>query len=117
VQGKRPPDVRSWRSQLLKGTLELAVLLLLRKRRRYGLELVEILNDEVDLGVGEGSIYPLLNRLRAEGKVATEWIDDGVGHAHKYYQLTETGQAACRAMLAAWREHTSAFARLTEEKA
>jgi PadR family transcriptional regulator, regulatory protein PadR len=109
-------QVQAWRSQLRKGTLELAVLQLLRKERRYGLQLVDVLNEH-GIGVSEGSIYPLLSRLRAEKKVETEWVDDGVGHAHKYYRLTPHGEATCAAMLKAWREFNRAFERVTGEKA
>ena len=104
-------EVTAWRSQLRKGTLELAVLLLLKKERRYGLELVDLMN-QANLGISEGSIYPLLSRLRAEKKVKTEWVDGEVGHAHKYYQLTDKGRAACDAMSTAWREYIGSFGRL-----
>lgn len=58
-------EVAAWQSQLRKGSLELAVLLALRRRRQYGLELVDLLN-QANLGISDGSIYPLLSRLRAE---------------------------------------------------
>lgn len=101
-------NVAAWRSQLRKGTLELAVLVALREERRYGLELVDLLN-KAELGIGEGSIYPLLARLKAEGKVGTEWVDRGVGHAHKYYALTPLGEATLAAMLTSWRTFNTAF--------
>jgi PadR family transcriptional regulator, regulatory protein PadR len=104
-------QVEAWRTQLRKGSLELAVLLALRRERRYGLQLVERLNGQ-GLGVSEGSIYPLLARLRAEQKVETEWVDPGAGHSHKYYQLTRRGRTACEAMLEAWRDYAQAFERI-----
>jgi PadR family transcriptional regulator len=104
-------EVLAWRSQLRKGSLEFAVLLALRKQRRYGMELVDLLN-KAKLGMSEGSIYPLLSRLRAERKVRTEWVDSEVGHAHKYYQLTEAGRATLKAMSEAWGEFNQAFDRL-----
>ena len=107
-------EVTAWRSQLRKGSLELAVLVLLKQERRYGLQLVDLLN-RAHLGISEGTIYPLLSRLRVEKKVKTEWVDDGVGHAHKYYQLTPSGRAACDAMVTAWSEYTRAFGRLIGE--
>jgi PadR family transcriptional regulator, regulatory protein PadR len=115
VQDNVPNEVAAWRSQLRKGTLELAVLAALRKERRYGLELVDLLN-RAELGISEGSIYPLLSRLRSEGKVDTEWVDEGVGHAHKYYTLTPHGKATLKAMLAAWRAFNAAFDTLIESK-
>lgn len=114
MQGNVAEAIRAWRSQLRKGSLELAVLAALRRRRRYGLELVEHLN-RAELGISEGSIYPLLARLRAEGKVETEWVDEGAGHAHKYYALTALGRATLKQMLDAWREFSDAFARVIEE--
>ena len=88
------------------------MLALLRRDRRYGLEIVEILND-AGLGISEGSIYPLLSRLKNEGKVATEWVEEEAGHAHKYYRLTAHGREVCAALLHAWREYVTAFNRLS----
>ena len=104
-------EALAWRSQLRKGTLELAVLLLLRRGRRYGLQLVDELNAS-GFGVAEGSIYPLLSRMRAERKVETEWVDPGAGHARKYYRLSKRGEESCAAMLDAWRGFKSAFERI-----
>ena len=112
MQDNVQKEVLAWRSQLRKGTLELAVLLALRKQRCYGLQLVDLLNA-ASLGISEGSIYPLLSRLRTEGKVQTEWVDSGVGHAHKYYELTAHGREVLEAMLVAWDEFSRAFAGLT----
>lgn len=103
-------EALAWRSQLRKGTLELMVLLLLRRGRRYGLQLVEELNES-GFGVAEGSIYPLLTRMRAERKVETEWVEPGAGHARKYYRLTRRGEEICAAMLEAWRDFRSAVER------
>jgi len=105
----------AWRSQLRKGTLELAVLLLLGRAPRYGLQLVDDLNV-AGLGVAEGSIYPLLSRLRTEGKVETEWVDRGVGHAHKVYRLSAHGEACCAAMQAVWRDFSRGFERIAGGK-
>ena len=110
-----PEQVSAWKSQLKKGTLELAVLALLSARRRYGLELVERLN-EIALDISDGSIYPLLARLRNEKKVATEWVDEGVGHAHKYYTLTPHGAQILDGMLAEWRKYTAAMNRAIGER-
>lgn len=115
MQDNVQKEVEAWRSQLRKGTLELAVLVLLRKKRRYGMELVDLLN-EAKMGISEGSIYPLLARLKAERKVTTQWVDSGVGHAHKYYELTALGQATLQEMLVAWRDFGAAFAKLMEAR-
>lgn len=116
VQDNVRREVDAWRSQILRGSLELAVLLLLRSRKRYGLEFVEILNG-LKLGVSEGSIYPLLSRLRSGGLVRAEWVEQpSGGHARKYYELTEAGSRVCEEEVAVWREHVAAFKRLTGGK-
>ena len=61
-------------------------------------------------------VYPLLARLKAEQKVTTEWVDTGVGHAHKYYELTDKGRATLKGMLIAWRDFGAAFEQLMSEK-
>lgn len=114
MHGNVQKELESWRSQLRKGSLELAVLIALRKQPRYGLELVDLLN-KAKLGISEGSIYPLLARLRAEQKVRAEWIDSGVGHSHKYYELTELGRATMKAMWDAWREFGAAYEELMKQ--
>ena len=115
MQDRLHAQVEAWRSQLRKGSLELAVLVALRQKPRYGLELVDLLND-LKLGISEGSIYPLLARLKAEKKVETKWVEEDAGHAHKYYKLTDQGRAICRLMVGAWREFNEAFAQLLEEQ-
>lgn len=115
MQDNLQKEAMAWKSQLRKGTLELAVLLLLRQNRHYGLQIVEILND-AGLGISEGSIYPLLSRLKAEKKVSTEWVEEDAGHAHKYYQLTRSGRETCARLFEAWREYVSAFERISRKK-
>ena len=105
-----PNHVIAWKSQLKKGTLELTVLALLSAKRYYGLELLERLN-ELHLEISDGSIYPLLARLRNEKKVDTEWVEEGVGHAHKYYTLTSHGANILQGMLVEWHKHTAAINR------
>jgi PadR family transcriptional regulator PadR len=114
MQDRLHEQVDAWRSQLRKGSLELAVLVALQHQQRYGLELVDLLN-QLGLGISEGSIYPLLSRLKADKKVETEWVEAESGHAHKYYRLTAHGRAVCRSMVAAWREFNAAFAKLLED--
>ena len=108
MQDNVSSEVTAWKSQIKKGTLELAILALLEAKRSYGLELLTQLND-LDMAVSEGSIYPLLARLRAEKKVTTQWVDESVGHAHKYYSLTPYGRKILSKMLIAWREYTKAI--------
>src|SRR5450759_4881056 len=84
------PD-ENWRSQLRKGWLELAILVTLWDGRLYGLEILRRLAD-LELIVAEGTIYPLLNRLRDDSLVRAEWEESDSGHPRKYYSLTAAGR-------------------------
>lgn len=75
--------------QFKKGVLELLVLSLLSESNRYGYELVERISDHVD--ISEGTIYPLLRRLKSEGYVSTYLEESQSGPPRKYYTLTDYG--------------------------
>lgn len=88
-------DQDNWRAQVRKGWIEMAILAALWKGRVYGLEILRRLEDESDLVVTEGTIYPLLNRLRKAGLVNAEWEESESGHPRKYYALTAAGRRHC----------------------
>jgi PadR family transcriptional regulator, regulatory protein PadR len=85
------PD-ENWRSQLRKGWLELAILATLWNGRLYGLDILRRLENDSDLIVAEGTIYPVLNRLKDDGVVRAEWEESESGHPRKYYSLTPVGR-------------------------
>ena len=79
-----PESAEKWEVQLRKGSLELAILAALWEGRLYGLEILRHLEDSSDLIVVEGTVYPLLNRLRTLGLVESEWVVSDSGHPRKY---------------------------------
>lgn len=81
-------------TQLRKGVIEYCVLAMLKDAPRYGGELIQLLQGKGQLLVSEGTIYPLLSRMRAEGLVETEWRDTPAGAPRRYYRLTKPGQKA-----------------------
>jgi PadR family transcriptional regulator, regulatory protein PadR len=81
-----------WEVQVRKGCLELAILAVLWPGRLYGLEILRRLAQGSALIVPEGTVYPLLNRLKTEGLLASEWVEADAGHPRKYYKLTATGR-------------------------
>lgn len=100
---KEPPSTRdAWEAQLRRGVLELAILATLANRRLYGLEIIRELKERSALDVAEGTIYPILSRLRADGFVETEWVDAETGHPRKYYWLTKTGVARAESLARTW---------------
>lgn len=91
------------RAQMIKGVLELALLSVLKERAQYGLEILHRLNDEVQLDVADGTIYPLLHRMEAAGFVAAEWrIEGRNARPRKYYALTENGNVELETLWENW---------------
>lgn len=95
-------------SQLRKGTLAYCVLALLSRRERYGFELVRTLSAVDGLVTSEGTIYPLLSRLRKDGHVTTTWRDSEAGPPRKYYAITREGLADLGAFRVEWRRFRTA---------
>lgn len=90
-------------SQLRRGVLEYCVLAHLRDGERYGFELIRDLRNVDGLVSSEGTIYPLLARLRREGLVETEWKESASGPPRRYYRLNELGRQALLAFVEEWR--------------
>lgn len=82
----------NWTTQVRKGVLELSILNALLHKERYAYELVKRLLGVDGLGVSEGTIYPLLSRLRMQGLVSTRLEESTQGPARKYYTLTPEGR-------------------------
>jgi PadR family transcriptional regulator PadR len=96
-------EVERWKSQLWKGAAELAILALLERRESYGLQLLEAVRGREGLGLSDGTIYPLLNRLQKEGRISALWVEDpGASHPRKYYRLTGEGRVLLQAMKSEW---------------
>ncbi len=101
--------VERWEVQVRKGVLELVVLAALWSGRLYGLELIRLLEGDARLDVPEGTLYPLLNRLRADGQVTSEWVEAEAGHPRKYYKLTPAGRRRVVQMAKFWRGFASSI--------
>ena len=78
--------------QYKKGVLELCVLSLLEKRDWYGYEISEYLSQKID--IADGTVYPLLRKLKSDGVVTTYLSEESGGPPRKYYSLTKTGREA-----------------------
>lgn len=100
-------------TQLKKGALELCVLCLLSGGDKYGYELVATISE--DIAVSEGTIYPLLKRIREENFVRTYIQESNEGPPRRYYALTDEGHQHTEALLAQWRAFSQAVDRLIEE--
>ena len=103
-----------WEAQLRKGALEMAALASLWQGRLYGLEIIRFLENHSRLVLAEGTIYPILNRLKSEGLLTSEWVEAEAGHPRKYYALTSAGRQRLRLMAEAWVSFSSGLTQLLQ---
>ena len=92
--------------QLKKGALDLCVLALLSRADNYAYEIASRLADAI--GMGEGTIYPLMRRMQSDGLVETYLVESSAGPSRKYYRLTEAGKTSLAAQKEAWRSFAGA---------
>ena len=91
------------KSQMRKGMLEYCIMLLLRRQPCYANDIIQKLR-EAEMIVVEGTLYPLLSRLKRDGLLGYEWRESTQGPPRKYYVLTPEGQDALRQLDAGWEE-------------
>jgi PadR family transcriptional regulator PadR len=92
--------------QLKKGTLDLCVLALLSRADSYAYAIASRLAEAI--GMGEGTIYPLMRRMQADGLVETYLVESSAGPSRKYYRLTAAGRESLAAQTQAWRSFAGA---------
>ena len=91
------------KSQMRKGILEYCILLLLSEEPSYTSDIIQKL-QEARLIVVEGTLYPLLTRLKNSGLLSYQWIESTQGPPRKYYQLTESGKDFLKELEVSWDE-------------
>jgi PadR family transcriptional regulator, regulatory protein PadR len=92
-------------SGLRKGLLEFAILRIVSGRTVYVGDILAALAS-TPFATQEGTLYPLLSRLRREELVDYQWVESGAGPPRKYYQLTDKGAARLDELAAYWRHLT-----------
>jgi PadR family transcriptional regulator PadR len=102
-------------AQMKRGAIEYCVLALVEKRERYGLELVQTLSEVDGLVTSEGTIYPLLSRLRRDGAIESFWRESDSGPPRRYYRLTEQGRQSLRTFRSEWDRFKNAVDQLIGE--
>lgn len=96
-------NIDNAKSQMRKGMLEYCIMLLLRHRASYASDIIAKLK-EAELIVVEGTLYPLLTRLKKDGLLSYEWQESTQGPPRKYYALTTEGEATLAELDKAWQE-------------
>ena len=96
-------NVKNVKSQMLKGMLEYCILLLLHRGAANASDMIANLK-EANLIVVEGTLYPLLTRLKNDDLLSYEWVESTQGPPRKYYRLTEKGEAVLNELEISWQE-------------
>ncbi len=96
-------NIENAKSQMRKGMLEYCVLLLLKHRPSYASDIIQQLKN-AELLVVEGTLYPLLTRLKNDGLLSYEWQESTQGPPRKYYALSPEGDQFLSGLEGAWTE-------------
>jgi PadR family transcriptional regulator PadR len=107
--------IENTKAQMRKGVLEYCILSILKDGEAYTSDILETLKD-AKLLVVEGTIYPLLTRLKNAGLLNYRWEESTSGPPRKYYDLTETGKLFLKELNTTWSELQQAVNRVTSEK-
>jgi PadR family transcriptional regulator PadR len=103
----REESLENKKAQMRKSLLEFCILLVISEGRVYSSDILNTLKD-ADLLVVEGTLYPLLSRLKTQGLVEYDWEESKSGPPRKYYELTKAGRETLTALEKTWKElHTS----------
>lgn len=101
----------NWDAQLKKGLIELCVLAMAAQKERYGYELASALSSPDGFSVPEGTVYPVLRRLAADGLLSSRWEESSSGPPRKYYRATPKGMAHLDWLVSQWKTTVSAVDR------
>ncbi len=103
------------KAQMRKGILEFCILSILDKKEAYPSEIIEAL-QEAKLIVVEGTLYPLLTRLKNSELLSYRWEESPSGPPRKYYSLTKLGKAFLEELTGTWTELNDAVTTITQNK-
>ena len=101
------------KSQMRKGILEYCILLILNRRKAYANDIIHLL-QKARLIVVEGTLYPLLTRLKNMDLLTYQWIESNQGPPRKYYELTSNGEQFLAELEQAWTEIAETINHLKE---
>ena len=104
--------VDKWQSQVKKGTLSFIILNVLKGNEFYGYDLIERIKQTTRIVIAEGTLYPLMNRLKKEKLVASKWVEQESGIPRKYYTITPEGMETLKEMQAYWIDMNSSIQKL-----
>jgi len=101
--------------QMRKGILEYCILHIISRGEVYASDMLEELTS-AKIMVVEGTLYPLLTRLRKAGLVEYKWVESSSGPPRKYYTLTDEGQKFLNSLDGTWKDLIKSTKKITAKK-
>lgn len=108
-------NIENTQSQMRKGVLEFCILSIIRSKEVYPSEIIDTMK-EADLQLLEGTLYPLLTRLKNAGYLSYRWEESSAGPPRKYFNLTEKGEKFYWQLAQTWQQLTNAVQILTQNQ-
>jgi PadR family transcriptional regulator, regulatory protein PadR len=108
--------IENTKAQMRKGVLEYCILLVMGEKPQYAINIIEELKESKMIVV-EGTLYPLLTRLKNDGLLTYKWEESTQGPPRKYYQLTETGKKFLNELEISWDELVDAVRKIHNKRA
>lgn len=106
-------DIQAKFGPIRKGLLEFAVLKVINAHQVYAADILRMLANS-EFSTQEGTLYPLLSRLRRDGAVAYEWVESESGPPRKYYRLTDSGKQQLQDLQQYWKTINDTIAHIGE---
>lgn len=107
-------NIENNKAQMRKGVLEFCILSILSDGERYPTEIIDRMK-EGKLLIVEGTLYPLLTRLKNDGLLSYRWVESQSGPPRKYFTLTEQGQVFLKELTDSWRELTESVNQILQQ--
>lgn len=107
-------DIEKTKAQMRKGILELCILAILAKKESYPSDIIDELKSN-QLIVVEGTLYPLLMRLKNDALLSYRWEESQSGPPRKYYSLTQEGKIFLQSLNTTWEELKNAVEQITKQ--
>jgi PadR family transcriptional regulator PadR len=108
-------DIENSKAQMKKGILEYCILAVISKGEAYASDILEEMKKS-KLIVVEGTLYPLLTRLKNDGLLSYHWVESKSGPPRKYYQLTKEGESFLQELKTTWTQLVDAVERVVNTK-
>jgi PadR family transcriptional regulator PadR len=108
-------NIENTQSQMRKGIFEFCILSIIRRGEAYPSDIVEEMKN-ANLQILEGTLYPLLTRLKNAGMLTYRWVESNSGPPRKYFLLTPTGEAFYKELEQTWQELSNGVNTLTNRK-